>query len=148
MLSQVTLKSMVVLSKQLVLKLLMFIVEGASATLYFGRFDDMILQGKPEFSFETRNRRPPLDRVNAMLSFVYSLLAHDCASALESVGLDPYVGFMHRDRPGRNSLALDLMEELEDYRKGLCPQSGKARPESGIYDFRSRRQRRGLCLRG
>lgn len=87
-------------------------LEGASATLYFGRFDDMILQGKPEFSFETRNRRPPLDRVNAMLSFAYSLLAHDCASALESVGLDPYVGFMHRDRPGRNSLALDLMEEL------------------------------------
>ena len=62
--------------------------------------------------FDGRNRRPPLDRVNAALSMTYTLLAHDCASALESVGLDAYVGFMHRDRPGRTSLALDLMEEL------------------------------------
>ena len=72
----------------------------------------MILGDKETFSFRGRSRRPPLDPVNAMLSFAYSLLAHDCASALESVGLDSYVGFLHRDRPGRSSLALDLMEEL------------------------------------
>ena len=65
-----------------------------------------------DMQFDGRNRRPPLDRVNAALSMTYTLLAHDCASALESVGLDAYVGFMHRDRPGRTSLALDLMEEL------------------------------------
>lgn len=87
-------------------------IEGAAATIYFRVFDDLILNRKDEFFFYGRNRRPPLDRVNALLSFAYSLLAHDCASALESVGLDSYVGFLHRDRPGRTSLALDLMEEL------------------------------------
>lgn len=87
-------------------------LEGVGASTYFGVFDDMILNHKDSFFFKTRSRRPPLDNVNAMLSFAYSLLAHDCGSALESVGLDSYVGFMHRDRPGRNSLALDLMEEL------------------------------------
>lgn len=86
--------------------------EGVGAAAYFGVFDDMILNRKSEFFFHGRNRRPPLDRVNAMLSFAYSLLSHDCASALESVGLDAYVGFLHTDRPGRSSLALDLMEEL------------------------------------
>ena len=74
--------------------------------------DQLILGEKPLFAFETRNRRPPLDPVNALLSFAYSLLTNDCASALESVGLDAYAGFLHRDRPGRTSLALDLMEEL------------------------------------
>ena len=87
-------------------------LEGVGSSTYFGVFDDMILNNKDSFFFHTRNRRPPLDTVNAMLSFAYSLLAHDCASALESVGLDSYVGFLHRDRPGRTSLALDLMEEL------------------------------------
>ncbi len=87
-------------------------LEGASAALYFSVFDDMILNNKTDFFFHERNRRPPLDNVNAMLSFAYSLLANDCASALEAVGLDSYVGFLHRDRPGRSSLALDLMEEL------------------------------------
>ena len=72
----------------------------------------MILGEKPLFAFASRSRRPPQDAVNALLSFAYSLLAHDCAAALESVGLDAYVGFLHRDRPGRTSLALDLMEEL------------------------------------
>ncbi|AEY65503.1 type I-C CRISPR-associated endonuclease Cas1c [Clostridium sp. BNL1100] len=86
--------------------------EGESATQYFSVFDDLILQQKENFFFHGRNKRPPLDNVNAMLSFVYTLLAHDTAAALETVGLDPYVGFMHRDRPGRISLALDLMEEL------------------------------------
>ena len=87
-------------------------LEGVGASAYFGVLDHMLLNRKEDFYFRGRNRRPPLDRVNAMLSFAYSLLAHDCASALESVGLDAYVGFLHRDRPGRESLALDLMEEL------------------------------------
>lgn len=87
-------------------------LEGVGASAYFSVFDEMILGDKKTFFFHGRSRRPPLDAVNAMLSFAYSLLAHDCASALESVGLDSYVGFLHRDRPGRTSLALDLMEEL------------------------------------
>ena len=87
-------------------------LEGTGAAAYFSVLDDMILARKEDFFFTGRNRRPPLDRVNALLSFAYSLLAHDCASALEAVGLDSYVGFLHRDRPGRTSLALDLMEEL------------------------------------
>lgn len=87
-------------------------LEGAGANLYFSLFDDMILRNKEQFFYHGRNRRPPLDNVNALLSFVYTMLANDCASALETVGLDSYVGFMHRDRPGRASLSLDLMEEL------------------------------------
>lgn len=87
-------------------------VEGAAANAYFNVFDQMILRQKEDFFFQGRSRRPPLDNVNAMMSFAYSLLANDCASALESVGLDAYVGFLHRDRPGRTGLALDLMEEL------------------------------------
>ena len=87
-------------------------LEGVGALTYFNVFDEMILNRKADFFFSGRNRRPPLDRVNAMLSFAYSLLTHDCASALESVGLDAYVGFLHTDRPGRASLSLDLMEEL------------------------------------
>jgi len=86
--------------------------EGEAASQYFSVFDDLILQQKEDFFFHGRNKRPPLDNVNAMLSFVYTLLAHDVAAALETVGLDAYVGFLHRDRPGRISLALDLMEEL------------------------------------
>lgn len=86
--------------------------EGEAAVKYFNVFDDLILQQKEDFYFKGRNRRPPLDNVNALLSFIYTILAHDTASALETVGLDPYVGFMHGDRPGRFSLALDLMEEF------------------------------------
>jgi len=87
-------------------------VEGEAAVRYFSVFDELLLQNKEAFFFHTRSRRPPLDNVNAMLSFAYSILANDCAAALEAVGLDAYVGFMHRDRSGRASLALDLMEEL------------------------------------
>ena len=87
-------------------------IEGAAATAYFGIFDQMVLGNRQVFAFRARSRRPPMDPINALLSFAYSILAHDCASALESVGLDSYVGFLHRDRPGRSSLALDLMEEL------------------------------------
>jgi len=87
-------------------------VEGNAAERYFGVFNQLILQNKEAFIFKGRTRRPPLDPVNALLSFSYMLLAKEAASALESVGLDPYVGFLHRGRPGRASLALDLMEEL------------------------------------
>lgn len=87
-------------------------LEGIGAAAYFGVLNEMILNRKETFCFQGRNRRPPLDPVNAMLSFAYALLSHDCIAALESVGLDSYVGFLHRDRPGRSSLALDLMEEL------------------------------------
>lgn len=87
-------------------------VEGKAAEQYFSVFNDMVLNQKDDFEFTARNRRPPLDNINAILSFVYTVLAGDCANALSSVGLDSYVGFMHGDRPGRRSLALDLMEEL------------------------------------
>ena len=87
-------------------------IEGEAAQRYFDGFDSLILQQRETFAFSGRSRRPPLDPVNALLSFAYTLLARECAAALEGVGLDPYVGFLHRPRPGRTSLALDLMEEL------------------------------------
>lgn len=87
-------------------------LEGQAANAYFGCFDQMLLQQKEDFFFKTRNRRPPTDNVNALLSLSYTLLANDVSAALENVGLDAYVGFLHRDRPGRASLALDMMEEL------------------------------------
>lgn len=86
--------------------------EGEAASIYFGVFDELILQQKKDFVFQGRNKRPPLDNVNAMLSFVYTLLTNQITSALETVGLDPYIGYMHTDRPGRASLSLDLIEEL------------------------------------
>ncbi|MBB1250291.1 type I-C CRISPR-associated endonuclease Cas1c [Rhizobium sp. G21] len=86
--------------------------EGEAANLYFAVFDHLIRAPDPELRWTVRSRRPPLDPVNALLSFLYTLLTHDCRSALEGVGLDPAAGFLHRDRPGRPSLALDLMEEL------------------------------------
>jgi CRISPR-associated protein Cas1 len=87
-------------------------LEGEGAAVYFGVFDELLTAGKPEFAFHGRSRRPPLDRVNALLSFLYTLLAHDCAAAASGTGLDPAVGFLHVDRPGRAGLALDLMEEF------------------------------------
>ena len=87
-------------------------IEGEAAQAYYEIFDNLILNEHSAFEFTCRSRRPPLDPVNALLSFFYTLLAHDCRSALETVGLDSAVGFLHRDRPGRPSLALDLMEEL------------------------------------
>ena len=87
-------------------------IEGNISAEYFGCFDDLILRDKENFYFDNRNRRPPTDNVNALLSFVYSMLSNECAAALHSVGLDPYVGFMHTMRPGRKSLSLDLVEEL------------------------------------
>lgn len=87
-------------------------LEGSAASKYYSVFDELILQQQEHFQFRGRSRRPPLDKVNALLSFTYSLLVQDVQAALEGVGLDAYVGFLHRDRPGRPSLALDLMEEL------------------------------------
>ena len=86
--------------------------EGEAASIYFGVFDQLILQQKKDFAFHGRNKRPPLDNVNALLSFVYTLLTNSITSALESVGLDPYIGYLHTERPGRVSLSLDLIEEL------------------------------------
>jgi CRISPR-associated protein Cas1 len=90
-------------------------VEGDGARIYFGVFDDLIVNSDTDLRFNGRSRRPPTDAVNALLSFLYTLLAHDAASALEAVGLDPQVGFLHRDRPGRAGLALDLMEEFRPF---------------------------------
>lgn len=90
-------------------------LEGQAAYLYFRAFDQLLLNQKEEFSMTQRNRRPPLDRINALLSFLYTLLTHEVVAALESIGLDPQSGFLHRDRPGRQSLALDIMEELRPH---------------------------------
>ncbi|AJC11387.1 CRISPR-associated protein Cas1 [Berryella intestinalis] len=87
-------------------------IEGDAAAVYFGVFDELILREKETFYFRGRTRRPPLDAVNAMLSLFYTVLARDCSAALRGVGLDPYMGFLHVERPGRRSLALDCMEEL------------------------------------
>lgn len=87
-------------------------LEGEAANTYFSVFSQLTVTNRDSFSFSGRNRRPPLDRMNALLSFLYVMLAHDAESALECTGLDPQVGFLHRERPGRASLALDLMEEL------------------------------------
>lgn len=90
-------------------------IEGDAANCYFGVFNHMIVSQKSDFILNGRNRRPPKDNINALLSFVYTLLAHEIQSALETVGLDPFVGFLHVDRPGRPSLALDMMEEFRSY---------------------------------
>ncbi|MCL5069409.1 MAG: type I-C CRISPR-associated endonuclease Cas1c [Actinobacteria bacterium] len=90
-------------------------IEGAAANSYFNVFNNLIVAQKNDFKFSNRNRRPPLDEVNCLLSFLYTLLMHDVRSALESVGLDSCVGFLHRDRPGRPGLALDIMEEFRPF---------------------------------
>jgi CRISPR-associated protein Cas1 len=90
-------------------------IEGEAALNYFGVFKYLIHNTDPAFAWHGRNRRPPLDAVNCLLSFFYTLLVHEVRGALEGVGLDPAVGFLHRDRPGRPSLALDLMEEFRPY---------------------------------
>lgn len=90
-------------------------VEGDAARQYFQTFDEMILYQKEDFKFVMRSRRPPLNRVNAILSYLYSLLTYEIQSALEAVGLDSYVGYYHTDRPGRVGLALDMIEELRPF---------------------------------
>lgn len=116
-------------------------IEGEAANAYFGVFNHLITSQKNDFTFIERNRRPPLDNVNCLLSFLYTILMHDVRSALETVGLDPAVGFLHRDRPGRYSLALDIMEELRPFFAdrmalsliNLCQVQGKgfSKKESG-----------------
>ena len=90
-------------------------IEGEAASSYFAAFPQLITIKEEAFAYTGRNRRPPRDPINALLSFVYTLLVHDCRSALEAVGLDPCVGYLHTDRPGRPSLALDLMEEFRAF---------------------------------
>lgn len=90
-------------------------LEGEAANYYFSKFNHLIVQQQDSFNMPERNRRPPTDRLNALLSFLYTLLCHEVEAALESVGLDPQVGFLHKDRPGRASLALDMMEELRPH---------------------------------
>lgn len=92
-------------------------LEGDTARRYFSVLRHLVTREDHAFDFSERSRRPPLDRINCLLSFVYTLLVHDCRGALEAVGLDPQAGFLHRDRPGRPSLALDLMEE---FRAPMC----------------------------
>lgn len=110
-------------------------IEGEAATHYFAVFPYLILNQKETFTFLGRNRRPPKDAVNAMLSFAYSLICNDMISALETVGLDPYVGFMHTLRPGRASLALDVMEELRAYLGDRLVLSLINRKQISINDF-------------
>lgn len=112
--------------------------EGEAANVYFAVFDDMIRVPEPALRFRGRSRRPPLDAANAVLSFLYTLLTHDCRSAAESVGLDPAVGFLHRDRPGRPSLALDLMEELRPVLADRLALSLINRRQLGVRDFEVR----------
>ncbi|MDA8084604.1 MAG: type I-C CRISPR-associated endonuclease Cas1c [Nitrospiraceae bacterium] len=90
-------------------------IEGDAANSYFGVFDSLITCQKDAFAFRERNRRPPLDNVNCLLSFLYTIVMHDVRAALEAVGLDPAVGYLHRDRPGRYGLALDIMEEFRPF---------------------------------
>ena len=114
-------------------------LEGEAASVYFSVFDQLL--SAPGFSFAGRSRRPPMDATNCLLSFLYTLLAHDIRGALEVVGLDPAVGYLHRDRPGRPSLALDVMEEFRPYmadrlactliNKGQVKAKGFRRQESG-----------------
>lgn len=111
--------------------------EGEAAAAYFAVFDHLIAAQKDDFRFEKRSRRPPLDPVNALLSFVYTLLLHDCTGAAEAVGLDPAVGFLHRDRPGRPGLALDLMEELRPILADRLVLSLINRRQVGAGGFRS-----------
>lgn len=112
--------------------------EGEAAQLYFSVFDEFIRVADPALRFTGRSRRPPLDAVNALLSFLYTLLTHDCRSACEAVGLDPAVGFLHRDRPGRPSLALDLMEELRPVLADRLALSLLNRRQVGGRDFETR----------
>lgn len=119
-------------------------LEGEAAQRYFSEVDHLILEQKQDFFMTARSRRPPLDNFNALLSFFYTLLVHECRAALETVGLDPAVGFLHRDRPGRPSLALDLMEELRPYlgdrmvlslinRKQICNNDFVTKENGAVY---------------
>jgi len=119
--------------------------EGEGASIYFGAFNRLISSPDAAFRFRERSRRPPLDPPNAMLSFLYAMLAHDARAACESVGLDGAVGFLHRDRPGRPGLALDLMEEFRPFladrlalsliNRGQVSAPGFVKTESGAVEM-------------
>jgi len=113
-------------------------IEGDAARVYFAVFDDLITTPEEALRFDGRSRRPPTDPINALLSFFYTLLVHDVASALQAVGLDPQVGFLHRDRPGRPGLALDLMEELRPILADRLALSLVNRRQVGARDFETR----------
>lgn len=119
--------------------------EGLGSATYFGVFRLLLKQQREEFSFTARSRRPPRDRINCMLSFLYALVRHDCIAALTSIGLDPFVGFLHAERPNRPALALDLMEEFRPWladrlavtlinRQQISPEDFKMR-EGGAVEF-------------
>ena len=119
-------------------------IEGYAAKTYFGSLTQMIRQNRDAFAFTERTKKPPRDPTNALLSFVYTLLVNDCVSACEGVGLDPQLGFIHAIRPGKHSLALDLMEELRSpladrlvltliNQKQIQPDDFTERPGGGVY---------------
>ena len=110
-------------------------IEGDAANTYYSVFSLLILNQKEDFTFTGRNRRPPKDAVNALLSFAYTLIANDCAAALETIGLDPYMGYLHTLRPGRTSLALDIMEEMRAYLGDRFVLSLINRKQLNINDF-------------
>lgn len=112
--------------------------EGDAARVYFSAFPVLIRSEEPEFTWNGRSRRPPIDRFNALLSFLYTMLTHECRGAAECVGLDPAAGFLHRDRPGRPSLALDMMEELRPVMADRLALSLVNRRQLRASDFRVR----------
>ncbi|HMP83524.1 MAG TPA: type I-C CRISPR-associated endonuclease Cas1c [Verrucomicrobiota bacterium] len=112
--------------------------EGMGGATYFGVFALLLKQQREDFSFTTRSRRPPRDRINCLLSFLYALVRHDCIAALTSIGLDPFVGFLHAERPNRPALALDLMEEFRPWLADRLAVTLINRQQIGTDDFRTR----------
>jgi len=112
--------------------------EGIAAQIYFGVFGSLLKQQRDEFAFATRTRRPPRDRVNCLLSFLYALVRHDCMAALTSIGLDAFVGFLHVERPNRPALALDLMEEFRPWLADRLAVTLINRKQVGPGDFNVR----------
>lgn len=112
--------------------------EGMGGATYFGVFALLLKQQREDFSFTTRSRRPPRDRINCLLSFLYALVRHDCIAALTSIGLDPFVGYLHAERPNRPALALDLMEEFRPWLADRLAVTLINRQQIGTEDFRTR----------
>lgn len=112
--------------------------EGAAAQAYFGVFSCLLKQQRSDFTFSIRSRRPPRDRINCLLSFLYALIRHDCAAALTTIGLDPFVGFLHAERPNRPALALDLMEEFRPWLADRLALTLVNRQQVGPGDFQMR----------
>lgn len=113
-------------------------IEGLGSATYFGVFTHLLKQQREDFAFTARSRRPPRDRINCLLSFLYALVRHDCVAALTSVGLDPFVGFLHAERPNRPALALDLMEEFRPWLADRLAVTLINRQQIGPDDFRAR----------